>query len=235
MKSLASLLFVSSAVLIACVDPSTELAPKASTEVRRFGKTGPLADSVRLAMRVTDLSTYQVQSDGLGEYLHGIAGMVVLIDATGNLQITPANATGTLPPVRRLNVSYASGLRWTFPKQVNFKIKSNKTNNGNPRIQDMAVGSALCFNVTIAHRDDAVQFVDTFNPAAYPSSSYALVTRISSTAWTVESRGVATGGFACGAPDTAWVTWTDLLAKRGGSFTVGAEAQAFHIDLRALP
>jgi hypothetical protein len=118
---------------------------------------------------------------------------------------------------------------------VSFKITANRTNDGNPRLQDMAVGSAPCYNVSIAHRDYAVQLVNRYNPAAYAASTYVLVARNSINSWTLASRGGATTGVACGAPDMAWVTGTDLLVKRGGAFTVGATAQAFLIELRALP
>lgn len=235
MKSLVVLLILSSSGLVACVDTSTAVSTTDAPVAARFGKGAPAADSVRLAMQVADGSSYRIQSDGLGEYVNGVSGMNAVIDATGNLQITPANATGSQRAERRLNISYASGQRSTFEQQLNFKIKSNRTNNGNPRLQDMTVGSALCYNVTIAHRDSAVQFVGSYNPAAYPSSSYALVTRTGSATWTVQSHGTAITGLACGAPDTAWVTGTNLLVKRGGDFTVGSESQAFRFDLRALP
>jgi len=229
MKVLPSVLLLSATWLAACTDTPTAPNDVDAAGALLAAKAAPARDSVLLGVTVAD-GPYQIQSDGLGEYLNGSAGMGAVIDMYGNLQISPFNATASSPPQRRLNVTYPAGQSWTFPTQWNFKIKSNTTNNGNPRIQDMAIGAALCYNVTIAHRTQAVQYVDSFNPAAYPSSSYALITRTSATTWTMTSNGPG-----CGAADVAWVTGTDLTVKRGGSFTVGAVPQAFSITLRALP
>jgi hypothetical protein len=194
----------------------------------------PVPSTVRLGMTVSDAG-YQIQSDGLGEYLDGVDGMTVTIDGYGNLQIGPGNINGTTPPVRRLDVHYPVGQVYTFPNQWTFKIKSNKTNNGNPSIQDMVVGTALCYNVTIFHATQAISYEDAFNTAVNPGAGYVLITRTGAGSWTMASSGVATTGLDCGADDIAWVKGTDLTVRRGGGFTVGLVNQSFAIALRALP
>jgi hypothetical protein len=193
----------------------------------------PPQDSVLLAMTVSDDGALQIGSDGLGEYVNGTSGMAMMIDFSGNLQITPLNANSSTPPERRLDIRYPAGLVHTYPNQWNFKIKSNRTNNGNPRIQDMTVGASLCYNVTIAHRDQQVSYVNTFN-AGFPGASYALITRTSATTWSMSSGGVASTGLDCGADNVAQVTGADLTVKRG-DFTVGPVSLPFSIALRSLP
>lgn len=227
--------FLSASCTFALVTLACTSTPTVPSDGALAAKAKPVPSVVLLGMTVTDGSSYQIQSDGLGEYVNGVDGMTVMIDDSGNLQITPANASGTNPPARRLNIIYPPGQTWTFPQQLNFKIKSNKTNNGNPRIQDMGVGVSLCYNVTIAHRTAAVAYTDNFNPAAFPSSTYALISRTSATAWTIQSSGMASTGLDCGVDNTAWVTGTDLTAKHGGDFTVGAVTENLSIALRALP
>jgi hypothetical protein len=224
-------------LIMSCVSP--DAAPTESGVIPggvSAAKGGPpTQDSVRLGMTVNDSATFQIGSDGLGEYVNGVSGMQVIIDAPGNLQITPLNGTSSTPPQRRLDIRYPSGLVHTFPSQWNFKIKSNRTNNGNPRIQDMTVGTSLCYNVTIAHNDQQVSYVNTYNVAVDAGVSYALVTRTSTTSWNVISGGVASTGLDCGVDNTAHVTGADLTVKRGGDFTVGPVSLPFSIALRSLP
>jgi hypothetical protein len=209
--------------LLACSEPEALLMA---------AKAKPATDVVLLAMTVADDNSHEIRSDGLGEYQNGVDGMTVMIDQFGNLQISPANANGTAAPLRRLNVIYPPGQAWTFPNQWNFKIKSNKTNNANPRIQDMTVGMSGCYNVTIAHRTQSIAYEDAFNPAAQSVSSYVLINRTSPTTWIMNSHGVSSTGLNCGPADMAWVTGTDLTVRRNGGFAVGALSQRFSIQLR---
>jgi hypothetical protein len=194
----------------------------------------PPKDVVGLGMTVSDDPGFRIGSDGLGEYVNGVGGMQATVDAYGNLQISPSNATSSTPPTRRLDVRHADGLVYTYPNQWNFKIKSNRTNNANPRIQDMAVGAALCYNVTIGHRTQAIAFESDFNRAISAGATYALITRTGPASWTMTSGGVATTGLDCGVDDIAFLKGTDLTVKRG-AFTIGLVNLPFSITLRSLP
>ena len=188
-------------------------------------------------MTVNDDAAFQVRSDSLGKYSDGVSGMRVIIDAPGTLQITPMNGNGSTPPVRRLDVRYpdSAGLVHTFPDQWNFKILSNRVNNGNPRVQDMSVGDSLCYNVAIAHRNQQVSYVNYFNVALNAGVSYALITRITPAKWSVKSGGVASTGLDCGVDNISHMTGSDLTVKHGGDFTIGPMPLAFSITLEAKP
>jgi hypothetical protein len=224
-------------LLASCASPdAVPTGPKAIGPDVWPAKGGPPPqDSVRLAMTVSDDAAFQIGSDSLGEYVDGASGMRVVIDAPGNLQITPMNGSSTTPPQRRLDVRYPAGLVHTFPNQWNFKIKSDHVNNGNPRIQDMTVGTSLCYNVTIAHSDRQVSYVNYFNVALNAGASYALITRTTTTTWSMTSGGVASTGLDCGADNISYMTGTDLTVRKGGDFVVGLVSLPFSITLRSLP
>jgi hypothetical protein len=181
-------------------------------------------------MTVSDDPAYQVGSDGLHDYIDGADGMRAIIDQYGNLQITPLNANNSTAPLRRLAVRYLDSLAYALPDQWNFKILSNRVNNGNPRIQDMTVGTSLCYNFTIAHRTLRRSYVDAFNVALDSRVSYALVTRTDPSTWTI-----ASAGAACGVDNMTYVTGTDLTVKKNGDFTVGPVSLPFSITLRVYP
>lgn len=226
-------------LMASCVSP--DATPTDPTVIRPHvwaAKGGPPpSDSVRLRMTVKDSAAFQIKSDTLGDYVDGDRGMRVIIDAPGNLQITPMNATSSTPPERRLDVRYppdSAGLVYTFPDQWNFKILSNRVNNGNPRIQDMTVGDSLCYNVTIAHRTQQVSYANSFNVALNTGVSYALITRISATKWSVKSGGVASTGLDCGVDNISYMTGSNLTVRKG-DFTVGPMPLPFSITLDAIP
>lgn len=198
----------------------------------------PPPDTVRLAMTVSDDPAFQVGSDLEGDYFDGADGMRAIIDQYGNLQITPMNANNSTAPQRRLDVRYpvdSRGLVHTFPDQWNFKILSNRVNNGNPRLQDMTVGTSLCYNFTIAHRTLQIAYVDAFNVALDAGASYALVTRTDATTWVITSGGATTTGLDCGVDNMMYLSGTDLTVRNHGDFTVGLVSLPFSITLRAYP
>jgi hypothetical protein len=221
-------------LLASCGSPDTMPTESRAVPSSALAAKGAPQDSVRLGMTVSDDIALQIGSDGLGEYVNGASGMMVLIDVSGNLQISPNNANGSTPPERRLDVRYPAGLVYTYPTQKNFKFKSSRVNNGNPRIQDMAVGAALCYSVTLAHQNGQVQYENDYNVAVDPGATYALVTRTSATTWSVVSGGVASTGLDCGVDNMTFVKGTDLTVKKGG-FAVGLVSLPFSITLRALP
>ena len=226
-------------LMASCVSPDSAPTDPAVIKSHVWAAKGgpPPSDSVRLEMTVNDDTTFQVGSDGVGPYTDGELGMRVIIDAPGNLQITPMNGDASTPPQRRLDVRYPeerTDLGHTFPDQWNFKILSNRVNNGNPRIQDMTIGTSLCYNVAIAHRNQQVSYANYFNVALEAGASYALITRTSAATWSVTSGGTASTGLDCGVDNMAYVTGTDLTVRRGGDFTVGLVTLPFSIALRSL-
>ena len=73
-----------------------------------------------------------------------------------------------------------------------------KTTSANPRIQDLAVNAPECVSATIATEsggaaNPTVHHRAVFNVASAPGSTYARVTRTSSTAWTMVCDGSCAG------------------------------------------
>lgn len=184
-RSAQALLAASALLVLACGPGEPSGGPVALVG---SGALARPATSIPVAFTVSDAAPNRIRSDGLGEYVNGQGTVTAEIDTYGNLQVS---VTSALPPARNLTFDYdapadpantyrpnLSGSRW-------FRIKSNKTNNNNPGLHEMTVGSSACYNVTFAHGDGVTQWVDNFNPAADAGSTYALVTRTSSTAWTL--------------------------------------------------
>lgn len=223
-------LVLSAVVLLGACGPN-DAAPTAPGAVA-YSRPQP---SVPLAMTVDD-GANQIQSDGLGEYVDGTQGMMVQIDQYGNLQISPNNASSGTPPQRTLRFDYNSPVdplntyRPVDSPQWNFKIKSNLVNNGNPRIQDLALNASGCYNVTIAHLVQTISYEDAFNPAALPQSTYAYITRtgVAPDTWTMVTNGpcpLNANVAALSSPDNS---------KHGGTVLRGYYYQQFSIHLRAL-
>lgn len=178
----------------------------------------------------TVVTTPNMASDGItepgygpGEYVAGVSGMVAAWDDPGNLQFSPVNGNSTVAPLRTLVLNYGAQLTtpngpWnpnlTMGNQHNFKIKTG--NAGLPRIQDLAVGSSACYPTTIASDGGGASAAVTFmhhraiyNDPAAPGSTYARVTRTSSTSWTM----VSDGGCA-GPANVAGVSSQDLVTRK---------------------
>lgn len=209
-------------LLSACSDqPTAVLQPSVASLVK--GRPQPAIPLV-----VTVEVTPNMASDGItepgyaaGDYVDGVQGMIAEFDDPGNLQFTPVNAS-TTPPLRTLAISY--GTQLTFPTgtyapntsgQHNFKIKTG--NAGTPRIQDLGVGGAPvteCYATTIATASGGagtptVHHQAVFNSAvAGPGPTFARITRISATEWTMISDGGCTG-----TPNVAAVSSRDLTRK----------------------
>ncbi len=219
------------------------------SEIATPGEGGPsLANSsaatvTPLAVTVEDqgpLSPYKIQSDGLGEYVDGFQGMMAEIDGSGNLQISPNNLSSPTPPQRTLRFDYGAPVdplntyRPNESGQWNFKIKTNKTNNGNPAIQDLGINgnpAAGCYNTTIAHATTTTQFQDDFNPAAQAQSTYVYITRtsVSPATWTMVTNGPCQLN-----PNAAGVSSQDRITKHAPLVLRGYYNQQFSIRFRGL-
>lgn len=233
-------------LIAACQDPSfNPMAPTTPGPTLSKLPAAKPAPSTSIAMIVDDVATsgvYRIRSDGLGEYRNGVDGMQVEIDQYGNLQITPVNANSSAPPIRTLTFDYGAPidpLNTYVPDaspQWNFKILSNKVNNGNPRIQDLGIGAnpvGACYNVTIAHRTLANAYRDNFNVASDPSAGYVSITRTSVTPaqWDV----ISDGGSCAVNPNWAGVYSQDLTRRNPPLVSRGYYDQRFSLHLRAYP
>ncbi len=188
---------------------------------------------IPIAVTVSDSAQYHVRSDGLGEYVDGQQTVTAQIDGFGNLLVTVATAA---PPARMLTFDYsapadplnpfpatAAGARW-------FKIKSNKTNNGNPAIGAMNLNTSYCYNVTLAHGDGITQYQDGFNQALNGQATYVTIVRTSSTTWTMATNPACSGAHA----NWALVTTVAVAKNGGGSVTRGLWDLGFAISFRSL-
>lgn len=212
-----------------CSQPDLATSPVGATAEALLAKP---TSSIPLAFTVSDGPGYRIRSDGLGEYVHGQETVSAELDGYGNLQISVASA---LPPLRMLTFDYSvpadpsnnyrpnlAGTRW-------FRIKSNKANNGNPGIHELAVGSDRCYNVTVAHGDLATQHVDGFNTAADPQSTYVLITRTGSSTWSM-----TTGTGCSGLPDIASLYSQDVSRRNQPRVFRGYFSLPFAIAIRSV-
>jgi len=229
-------LAISAALLLAaCGETDRALtAPADGTAGPSLAKAAP-ATSTPLAVTVADGGTYKIQSDGLGEYVNGVQGMQAEIDGSGNLQITPNNLNAITAPRRTLRFDYTapvSPLNTYRPNesgQWNFKIKTNRTNNGNPRIQDLALNASGCYNTTIAHSTTITSFQDDFNLATFPQGTYVYITRTSATTWSMVSNGSCLLN-----ANAAGLQSQDRVAKNAPLIFRGYYDQQLSISFRAI-
>lgn len=206
-------------VLSGCADQPTALLQPNEALLAK-GKPQPAISLVATVETTPNLASDGITEAGYGagEYVDDVQGMRVEFDDPGNLQFTPINAS-TAPPLRTLAISY--GTQLTFPTggytpntsgQHNFKIKTG--NAGKPRIQDLGVGVTDCYATTIATASGgaatpSVHHQAVFNSAVVgPGPTFARITRISATEWTMVSDGGCTG-----TPNVAAVSSQDLTRK----------------------
>ena len=197
-------------------------------------KSGNERQQEPIPIAVTVDPGYRIQSDGLGEYVNGQAGMTAIIDQFGNLQITPGNGTGTTPAPRSLVFDFsqqASGTPYQVDVsgQTNFKILSI---GAGPRIQDLGVNGnqvAGCYRVIFAFRNLTTHHQLEFNTSIDPGATFAYITRTSATTWTLVSNG------PCGA-NANWgaVRSQDLTRKNPPLVFRGDFVVPFSIRFRTL-
>jgi len=223
-------------VLAACGETDRALTAPADEAPGGPSLAKPASDSVRIAVTVATGGGNRIQGDGLGEYVHGLQGMQAVIDATGGLQIAPNNANSTTPPQRTLGFDYSAPIdplnsyHPSVAGQWNFKIKVNRINTGNPRIQDLAVSASGCYNADIYHWTPTTVFRDNFNLALDPQGTTVYITRTSPTTWTMVSNGACLLN-----ANAAGLRSQDRVAKNAPWVFRGYYNQQFSISFRALP
>lgn len=232
---------IAAALAVGC-NQSPETTTPTAPSFAAGGKP-PAATSTPLAVTVEDLGPlgpYRIQSDGLGDYVNGVQAMMAEVDPFGNLQISPNNLTSATPPQRTLRFDYTAPVdplntyRPSASGQWNFKIKTNKTNNGNPRIQDLGMNgnpASGCYNTTIAHATTTTTYQDDFNPATDPQATYVYITRtsVAPATWTMVSDGPCLVN-----PNRAAVRSQDRVARKAPLVFRGYYDQQFSIRLRAF-
>jgi len=240
---------VTSTVAVAVLLSACQAAPTAPTEMEltplfaASGKGGGPPKEQPVSLRMTVLGSgpsgsYHIRGDGQGAYVDGQQGMLVQIDVSGNLQISPANAQSSSPPERTLTFDFSAPVDPTNTYspdesgQWNWKIKTG--NYQNYRIQDLGVNGnpvSACFSSTIAHNNQVLHHRAIFNPASDPSSTLVYVTRtsVSPPAWTVISDGPCIGS-----ANVAGVWSQDLVAKRAPLVFRGYFDQGLSLLLEGL-
>ena len=209
-----------------------EVAPNSAGMAAKPGLPTPVAVTVQNA---GPLGPYRIQSDGLGEYVNGLQGMLAEFDDPGNLQFSPENGRSTTPPQRTLALDYSAPtdpLNTYRPNptgQWNFKIKTG--NAGKPRIQDLGVNGnpvSECYATTVAHADRITSQVVRFN-ATPSANAYITRTSVSPATWTMVSDGPCTGNANWGG-----LTSQDLIAKNAPFIFRGYYSLQFSLLLRGL-
>ena len=194
--------------------------------------------AIPIAVTVDDADLagpYRIQSDGLGEYVNGQAGMSAIIDDVGNLQITPQNGDGTTPAERRLVFDFSqpaipsNTYRPDVSGQINFKIGSI---GAGPRIQDLGMNGnpvAGCYLVWFAFRNLTTHHRIWFNTSIDAGATLAYITRMSASTWTMVSDG------PCGA-NASWgaVQSQDLTRKNAPLVFRGDYVMRFSVRFRTL-
>jgi len=193
-------------------------------------------EPIPISATMNDSGVYRIHSDGRGEYINGMQGMVAVIDQFGNLQISPNNGQGTTPAQRQLTFDFSvpadplNTYRPDVSGQINFKILS--IDYDNPRIQDLGVSgnpSSACYRVTVAFRNLVTANQIDFSTAINAQATYVLITRTGASTWTVVSNG------PCGTnPASGAVQSGDLTRKNAPSVPRGIYIMPFSIQIRAL-
>jgi hypothetical protein len=193
-------------------------------------------DSIPIAVTIDDTGpagASRIKSDGLGEYVNGVQGMLAEIDHFGNLQITPLNGAATTPAARSVVFDFSAPAdplntyRPNVSDQTNFKILTIAYDN--PRIQDLAVDQSACYRLTFSFRNLTTHHDANFSSAYDPQAAFALITRTSDSAWTMVTDGT------CG-PHPTWaaVRSQDLTRKNAPLVARGNYSLPFSIRFRTL-
>lgn len=228
---------VASAFVASCNAPDTLAVRMRSVDP--LG--GKVVTTTPLSMTLNDSSQYRIRSDGQGAYVNGADGMTAEIDAYGNLLISPLNGGSATPAARSLTFDYSvhlDGGTYVINDvgQINFKILSNKVNNGNPGIDQLAVGSnpvSGCYNMTFAHGSPTTSFRSIFNVASNAASTYIRVTRtnpgVHPAVWSL-----VTNGGCQSVPNSAAVTTQEQVKGNPPLVFRGYYDQSFVITLTEL-
>jgi hypothetical protein len=220
-------------LLAACGRPDQlATAPVDRVSTQAFAKG---ATAISLGVTVADAPN-RIQSDGKGEYVDGQQGVIAQIDTYGNLLFNSPVASNA---VRTVTFDYSAPVdpnntyRPDETGQVSFRFLTQGT-TGVPGISSLGVNgnpSSGCYHATLSHMTAATGFTDWFNPAAYPGSITAYITRtsISPATWTMVSNGPC-GGTA----NIAALQSQDRTTRNAKNVDRGYYNQQFSFTFRAL-
>jgi hypothetical protein len=143
---------------------------------------------------------YRIQSDLLGPYVNGTDGVTAVIVPLGNLQLKTGD-------VRKfwLDFTECASESCTAPFQAELK-QGYMTTSCAAGLPSMDVGAYQDCNLNVHFTADQRGWFIRFGE--YPGTDFAIVTRVSSTSWTIA---VPAGGVALlqSYPLKGRVTWTD--------------------------
>lgn len=128
----------------------------------------------------------RIRSDGGGAYVNGQQNIKAIIDGVGDFDLDTSNAGhGT----RTLFIDFTSPASTTATPPFSTANVDVYFSTGGGGLPQMAVGDAKMMHVQIILPGN--YFLE-FNPNAQPGSSSVMVTRISSTTWTIEASATST-------------------------------------------
>ena len=177
-------------VALAACAGSPAVGP-AETTSPSFAKGRPASTPV--AVTIVD-GGLGISSDGQGEYSDGVDGVGAVIDDVGNLIFGTGGSGRTM--------------RFDFAAEVSGDLFTPPAPDGGVRFNtqvagllDMAVGATKCGGATVQYLTGSSRTTlgyHTFTGGApYPESNNVIVTRTSTTTWTVAAAMAA----ECGGPD----------------------------------
>jgi hypothetical protein len=201
-SSLSLLALAASLFLAACNDPAS--GPLASKDPAPA--LSKAAQPTLLGITVQDSDSfgaaYRIQSDGLGEYVHGVQTVTAEIDASGNLQFGPALSSAL---ARRLRFDFSAPVdpldsyRPNESGQQEWKIKTNPNIvPGTPAINSLGLNGnpvSGCYGSTVSHQNAGTRYPIIYNTVSDPQSVNVYITRtsISPATWTVVTNGPCAG------------------------------------------
>lgn len=129
----------------------------------------------------------RIRSDGTGPYVNGQQNVKAIIDGVGDFDLDTSNSGrgGT----RTLFVDFTSPASTGATPPFSSANVDVYFSTGGGGLLQMAVGTAKMMNVQIILPGS--YFLE-FNPNAHPGSSSVIVTRTSSTTWTIEASATST-------------------------------------------
>ena len=178
------------------------------------GQKGSAASEMRLRVSIADRSPtedYRVESDGMGEYVDGVAGVSARLDRYGNLIV---NFHADPKTGRQVHFDYSCTTSVTcgsspsepptgFQDRAYISTVCPEVGTGfpciSPKIQEMAVGAEQCVQLNWEFTDVLGQvwrngFHRNRDLPNQDGTAYGVVTRTGADSWTVEPRAASCQG-----------------------------------------
>lgn len=184
--SLGALLLIFS--ITSCTKKTSEAGKLAIQEEYPTAKPGTVPE-VYLKVTVRDAAGDKVKSDGGGDYIHGSQNVSARFDQYGNFLFNSVGPKPNRVTLRWFNCTFDDPIVVYITPPVtaeNNRITGISTGNGKSMpIQNFAIGQSEC--IGFAGGPDVGEW--RLNCSGDGQSSYMVITRISSTQWTLEPVG----------------------------------------------